>query len=200
MWEGDQVPDENPFKDGCFRPPPIDQVEDEPQVLSIISHDGFVFCDETMAGDSQLTHTAMNITKPLKGIWHVIMDHDSQQACLMKQAQGADEQHMMLASELLDWDMYKHDVTGERFMVGHRGGKHVGEQESLDQLLCMHMEADVIVTVMSSVETTIPVSVFQHPRDFKSRVYWSLPHVYEFMGLTCHGSTPSKWIAKGKQA
>ena len=131
MWEGDQVPDGNPFKDGCFRPPPIDQVEDEPQVLSIISHDGFVFCDETMAGDSQLTHTAMNITKPLKGIWHVIMDHDSQQACLMKQAQGADEQHMMLASELLDWDMYKHDVTGERFMVGHRGGKHVGEQESL---------------------------------------------------------------------
>ena len=82
-------------------------------------------------------------------------------ACLMQQVAGSDAEHMLLASEVLEWDLYKHDTTGERFMVGHAGGKQAGQQSSLDQQLCMHMEADVVVTVMSSVETSIPVSVFR---------------------------------------
>ena len=78
----------------------------------------------------------------------------------MKQVEDADAEQMVLASELLQWDLYKHDSTGERFMVGHVGGKFAGEQKSLDQASCMHMEADVVVTVMSSVEIAIPVAVF----------------------------------------
>ena len=118
----------------------------------------------------------------------------------MQQVAGSDAEHMVLASEVLEWDPYKHDTTGERVMGGHAGGKQAGQQSSLDQKLCMHMEADVVVTVMSSVETSIPVSAFQVQRDFKTRVYWSLPHLYEFMGFDNHGGFSSKWIAKGKKA
>ena len=82
-----------------------------------------------------------------------MFDDVTKQACLMKQVAGADVEHMMLASEVWEWDLYKHDTTGERFMVGHAGGKQAGQQSSLDQKMCMHMEADVVVTVMSSVET-----------------------------------------------
>ena len=41
MWEGDQVPDENPFTDAVFKPPAVDGDPDEPQVLSVISHEHF---------------------------------------------------------------------------------------------------------------------------------------------------------------
>ena len=98
----------------------------------------------------------------------------------------------------MQWDLYKHDSTGERYMVGHRGGRNAGKRESVDRRLCMHMDADLVVTVMRSIETTLPVHVFQHPRAFKSRVYWPSPHIYEFSGLTSHGGIPSKWISKGK--
>ena len=185
MWEGETI------LEGSFKPL-AQTLANVPQVLAVLPHEGMLFRDRTFGGDSQLTHVQINIVKHMKGRWQIVFDGESKQACLMQQVVGADAEHMALASEVLEWDLYKHDTNGERFMVGHAGGKHAGQQSSLDQQLCMHMEADVVVTVMSSVETSIPVSGFQVARDYKSRVYWSLPHLYELMGLSNHGGLSSK--------
>ena len=160
MWEGETIPDDNPFREGSFMPP-AQSISQEPEVLTVLPPEGLPVCDRTFGGDSQLTHVPMNIVKYMKGRWQTVFDDVTQQTCLMQQVAGADAEHMVLASEVLEWDLYKHDTTGERFMVGHAGGKHAGQHSSLDQKLCMHMEADVVVTVMSSVETSIPVSVFR---------------------------------------
>ena len=195
MWEGDEVLDDNPFVKGSFQPPDQNK-HSKPESLSIMADEGFVYADLLQNGKTQVTHVPMQITKAIEGKWEVVFGPDSQQACICKQD---DAQTLQLASELFEWDLYKHDTTGERFMEGHAGGKHAGKQTSLDQQLCMHMEADIIVTVMSSVETVLPVSVFQRPRDYKSRVFWSMPHVYEFMGLQCYGGQSSKWVQRGKR-
>ena len=160
MWEGETIPDDNPSREGSFKPLAKSKPE-EPQVLAVLPHQGLLFGDRTFGGDSQLAHVPMNIVKHMKGRWQTVFDGESKQACLMQQVAGADAEHMVLASGVLEWDLYKHDTTGERFMVGHAGGKQAGQQSSLDQQLCMHMEADAVVTVMSSVETSIPVSVFR---------------------------------------
>ena len=130
-----------------------------------------------------------------------MLDGESQHGVIYQEARdGSDEQTMQLASQVLGSDLYVHDGTGERYMVGHSSSRFPGKQTSLDQQMCLHMESVIVVTVMSCVETTLPVSVFQMARCWKSRMFWSLPHLYELFGLSCHGGVASKWILRGKQS
>ena len=154
------MPDDNPFVAGSFKQPEQDK-KAEPTSLSIMAHQGFVFADLLQNGNTQLTHVPMHISKTIDGKWEAVFDPTSQQACICKIDSSSDAVVMQLGSELLEWDPYKHDSTGERFMVGHAGGKHAGKLQRLDQLLCMHIEADTSVTVVSSVETSLPVAVFR---------------------------------------
>ena len=60
------------------------------------------FVTELFGGDNQLTHVPMNIAKHVKGRWQIVFDGESEQACLMQQVAGADAEHMVLASEVLE--------------------------------------------------------------------------------------------------
>ena len=73
MWEGETIPDDNPFREGSFMPP-AQSISQEPEVLAVLPHEGLLFCDRTFGGDSQLTHVPMNIVKHMKGRWQTVFD------------------------------------------------------------------------------------------------------------------------------
>ena len=101
MWEGEAIPDDSRVREGSFKPLAQSKPE-EPQVFAVLPHEGMLFRGRTVGGDSQLTHAPMNIVKHMKGRWQIVFDGESKQACLMQQVAGADAEHMVLASEVLE--------------------------------------------------------------------------------------------------